>query len=254
MPEKLPDWLSSILPDPEIPVLLQFDNHQYLSVYPDGVIEKFSNVETAYKSIKKSGFTVKFDNSLPELTYPGGGIITLPNGSSCISITSDTRKRLLEESYSGWFNGSGKRYSEGDTSFIGSYDFLDGHPCFWTRREDRDSIDKYPYEWKTNGHVNKFWFEIDRSEDRPNGIVFMMECGAHAVPDYTHHYRDFRFDVWADSFEDAVIQTAALIHKFFNLDGSDRENVEYEKSELELDIESSIEDFKASQQENEVNL
>lgn len=57
---------------------------------------------------------------------------------------------------------------------------------------------------------------------------------------YQEHYYDMRLDVFADTYEAAIIAFASKVDTFFYPDGTKREGVAYEKSERELSIEESL--------------
>ena len=113
--------------------------------------------------------------------------------------------------------------------FVASYRMLDTHPTFWVRNTPEKTL-----EWKTIGHVQGFWHALSRT-----GMV--MECGSHVPDTYGYHYHNLRLDTYGTSYEDCIVKTAALVDRFFHEDGIEREDVEYEKSQLELDLESSVE-------------
>lgn len=124
-----------------------------------------------------------------------------------------------------------ERYLSDPTDFLNSWEFFTRHPAFWTRHKpDTD-------QW--NKTYSTFWMDITTRKD--GSICFMFEAGSGVGEERTMHYHDLRLDVYANSYEDGIIQLAALTHKFFTLHGEERENVEYEKSQLELELEEASE-------------
>jgi hypothetical protein len=59
-------------------------------------------------------------------------------------------------------------------------------------------------------------------------------------PERKHRYHDLRLDTYEDTYEKGIIATAKLVHKFNDLDGSERPDVDYEKSELEVILEERM--------------
>lgn len=121
-------------------------------------------------------------------------------------------------------------------SFLRAYHMLDSHPAFWTRYEEEPT-----FEWETEGHADRLW---KRPMSRGDGtFVWAIEAGQHIGPDYRYHYHDLRLDVYGPTIEEAYISLAHLMLKFFNDDGTEIPDVEYEKSELELILEERVRDL-----------
>ena len=56
------------------------------------------------------------------------------------------------------------------------------------------------------------------------------------------HYHDYRLDVWADTFEQAFIELAAMVHKFFDHQGVERPDVPHVKPAWALELQEIITD------------
>lgn len=149
-----------------------------------------------------------------------------------ISHTSADSEYLAKAGYLGFLN-TAEAYLGNPDDFLLSWEFINHHPAFWYRWNEN-----HEHAWTTDNGVSKMWIQPTLNDE--GNLVFMMEAGAAVPPARTTHYHDFRLDVWAPTYENGIIQTAALVHKFFHLDGSERENVEYQKSELELILEQRI--------------
>jgi hypothetical protein len=139
-----------------------------------------------------------------------------------ISFTDDDRISLAKSNYL-HFLFKTERYRTNPNDFYTAYSWVRSHPAFWYRNRADSSY------WETG--KDGFWLDI--SKTKSGDLVYMLEGGAAVEPERTSHYHDMRLDVYAPSFEEAYIQFAALVDKFFNVDGSKRENVSYEPSELE---------------------
>jgi hypothetical protein len=50
-------------------------------------------------------------------------------------------------------------------------------------------------------------------------------------------------DIYAQTFEEAVVLLAQKVDKFFDIDGTERPDVEYEKSEIEKTLEERVKDL-----------
>lgn len=252
---ELPAWLTNLLPEPALPAAIKFSEGKYFVHYPENgeypesaISGPFENIVKAYESINTRETDPIFDESLPELedSRNRGGMIWVKSdlGSgftrSLISSTEDDHLNILRYHWDQWQKSTPEYFANPD-DFLMAYYFLDGHPCFWTRELTSQGEHRDPFSWKMSGHAMNLWSMPQLSKENSTGVTFMMEAGSHIAPSYTSHYHDLRLDVYGTSYEDAIIKTAALVHKFFDLEGNERENVDYVKSQLEVDLEDSLE-------------
>lgn len=127
-----------------------------------------------------------------------------------------------------------RHWIENPDDFTAAYGFLEGHPAFWKRSRP----EKFPNQWTTDDGVSTIWSSPTRRED--GSIVMMMETGSMVPPYREWRYHDLRLDTYENTYELGIIATAKKVHKFFNLDGSERPDVEYKKSELEVILEERM--------------
>lgn len=233
---KLPSWLNELLPEPKQPVAISYDADTKTAVnnYADGSTEVFDDIGQAYDVAESKGVGTEFSSSV-EREF--GLFVSIPSDRESFSrmlIPGSEVSHLnsLKYSYLAWTTGNLSWYEQSPDDFMAAYYFLDGHPCFWIKRTGGDA-----YDWETQGYASRLWHHP--SYDDSKNVVHMMEAGAHVPGEYNQHYHDFRLDVYADSYENAIIETAALVHKFFNPNGTEREGVEYEKSQIELDLDEA---------------
>lgn len=255
---ELPAWLKKLLPEPARPAVIKFYDGKYFvhraidGEYADSAIsEAFDTIVEAYKSVDRDEKS-SFDKSLPELKdrHNRSGMISVESEhpgfmTMLISSTEDDHLRILQYHYSQWRESVPEYFAKPD-DFLMAYYFLDGHPCFWTRQLTNSGEVRDPFGWKMSGHAMELWSMPQFSENSPTGVSFMMESGPHVAPAYTSRSHDLRTDVYGTSYEDAIIKTAALIHKFYDLEGNERENVDYVKSQLEIDLEAALEQSNAA--------
>lgn len=225
---KLPDWLEECLPAPR--------DIDYIS-YRDGKFYflkgEYDTLSEAYDSVP-SGSNMDFGQSvMDKMGWSNDNPFFTEEGSNrlFVACTDQERLWLVEQGFTESIKAI-RDWRKNKDDFEASYFMLDGHPAFWTRYKAEPT-----YDWTNWGNVaEKFWFA-------PSNNGMMMECGGHIAPDYTDTYHDPWLDTHGKSFEDCIIQTAALVDKFFHDDGTPREGVEYEKSELELTLEARMEDL-----------
>lgn len=243
---KLPEWLTSALSKVLSPVVLKYSDGKYFAQYPEhedypgcNLSVPFDTFDEAYNSVRgNAGYSVSFDESLPEKENEWlPGLIGIKTGNSCertyISSTDWNSLSILENAYSSWIDFATNRYPAAPHNFIDAYYFIDGHPALWTREKPSGESMNFD-NWRTSGHAMRLWSAPFVSKESPTGIYFQLEAGPHVAPDYTYTSHDLRLDVSGTSYEDAIIQLAAKIDKFYDIDGTERPNVEHEPSGLEL--------------------
>lgn len=159
------------------------------------------------------------------------GMVT-ENRRLLLSHTDEDKEHLALYQYLEWLFLAEKYYKNPE-DFLLSYRFVKSHPAFWYRHNAESNYWTHDY--------TRMWMEISRKDD--GELVYMFEGGSAVPPNRTEHYHDPRLDVWAPSFEDGYIQFAALVDKFFYIDGSERENVPYIKQDWEIEVERRIKDY-----------
>lgn len=191
-----------------------------------------------YRKLKELGFDVIVHQSALDSGQIGGrdgmwsveserkGFVTAMFGPV------DTRA-LDFAHYYGWLKEV-RNWIENQDDFMSAYFFLQGHPAFWKRPRPEE----YPNEWSTDEGVSTIWSFPTRRDD--GSICMMMETGSMVPPERKNRYHDLRLDTYEDTYEKGIIATAKVVHKFFDLDGSERPDVDYEKSKLELILEERM--------------
>jgi hypothetical protein len=209
-----------------------------------------------------------------------GGSLSIPERRADGSIRGyrmllancdDERLALLECAYEDFLETD--QAWRADPSFYNSWVWLDTHPAFWTRSghagglvglvgpggsEDPRSS-KWPgrlWDWETSGHCGSLCVCPVLDEDT-GAVAITVEAGGH-VPDqerltasgtvvvegaYLEHYRDSRLEVSASSYEEAIMELAGKVDRFFAPDGEPRPDVPYEKTAWEVELERRIRDL-----------
>lgn len=222
---------------------------QYKVYSEDGeVIHEDTNITTAYDLAHKLGDIIfsgdynhvdhRWDKGLGSLFVPIEGS---KNSRMLISHTDSDSISLDYMSYI-YFLKTAREYLQNPNDFLTAWYFVDTHPFAWHIHEAGS------YDWAQKGHVSKVW--LQPSLNKENTVTFMLETGAAIDPDRTNHYHDLRLDIYAPTYNDSIIKLAAKIHKFFYLDGVERENIEYQKSALELELEQAFEDYNDDDEDN----
>jgi len=208
-------------------------------------VGEYETLSKAYDEINRRDINVKFDESV---RLSGEVEDFMGDDLSMIGVPSSRdgfRRMLIGRGREGQdtldyhhyyqFLCLAKKWLENQDDFVLAYSFISSHPAFWYR----PNADRFPHMWDTeNGH-HSVWVGLSKNDGVP---VVMLEHGSSVAPEHTMHYHDFRLDVWAPTFEEAYIDLAKRTHKFFSLDGEERPDVEYQKTQLELDLEERLEE------------
>lgn len=215
MPEKF-TW------EPTKPVHTIFyseDAYELGFFHAEDIEGTFDSIEDLYKRIHELGAETLFDDSV--LRVDGlkrgilGGIAVRVKGGWRMLFEHNPSRSLEFSQFFNFLKGA-KHWLTNQDDWVAAYSFIQYHPMFWNRHR----IDKYPHEWDTeNGHATLWVCATKNDKGEP---VVMLEGGSSVEPNHNHHYHDYRMDVWGKNFEDAYIQFAQNVHKYFSLDGEDR--------------------------------
>jgi hypothetical protein len=123
------------------------------------------------------------------------------------------------------------QYVHNPTDFKTSFDWLNTHPAFWSRTASTKVV------WDTENNDKIF---ISVFVNKEGKTVVALETGAAVEPERTTRYHDMRLDTCTPTYEESIVELAALVHKFYNVDGVERENVEYVKNKNQLRLEEIL--------------
>lgn len=222
--------------------------HIITVVDPEGnpVGGTFASLEAGYDYVKNELHgDVKFTGDVEEaFGKENTMLMTVPsvhNGRTytrmLISHTDRDSEYLQKSDYLNFLRTT-LEYEKTPDDFYLSWNWLNNHPAFWVR------YSKNLEEWITST-ISKI--EVMVTKDDNGNTVVMLEHGAAVAPERLQHYHDLRLDVYAKTYEEAIVKLAALVHKFFNYDGSEKENVEYVKSALEVKLDEAIAEYEAEE-------
>lgn len=121
-------------------------------------------------------------------------------------------------------------YVQNPTDFKTSFNWLNTHPAFWSRTSSTKVI------WDTENN-DKISVDVFNREGK---TVVALETGAAVEPERNHRYHDIRLDTRTNTYEEGIVELAALVHKFYEVNGVERENVEYVKSANELKLDEIL--------------
>jgi hypothetical protein len=202
--------------------------------------QPFLNLSSAYDAIKEVKGDCVFSGDLDVAKIKRAGGMVMENNRLLLSITDEEKIGLVKHDYLTWLFLT-EEYRKNPNDFLHAFRWVRSHPAFWSRSTPES------HYWETN--YSDFWFEVSRSET--GELVYMLEAGSAVEPERTSHYHDLRLDVYAPSFEEAYIKLASLVDKFFNIDGSERQNVAYEPSELEKTLTERLSSYENERKYND---
>jgi len=241
----LPDFYTFDSPTPVYTVTVVADNDLvYVTVASSDnspVGGTFGDIESAYDYVRNelSGDVI-FAGDIEAVTGEEylDGVLTVPSktapqlgGRMLISSTDSDDEWLAKANYIQFLQKT-LRYEANPKDFVTAFNWVDSHPAFWSRH----IADTNQWNTSNNSHV---WVGVGRRKDTGSSYI-MLEHGSAVESDRTRHYHDLRLDVYADTYELAFVELAALVHKFFDVDGRERENVEYVKSALEVTLDERM--------------
>lgn len=236
--QTLPDWLNAHLPETKTPHHLRYEANKFIVSYEGQDLQSFNSMIEAYDAYHPDTdffFDETLHNHGGEL-LEGMYFCDPENNRSgrrlLIGVTDDDRRSILIHAFENSLNVH-QRYESHPEDWVLSYQLLDAHPAFWVKSNCND--DGPTWDWSTE-NISTIWHHVSRHDEK---VIVMMETGAH-TDDMKSRFHDLRLDVYADSMEQAFVLLAAKVNKFFNPDGSEIPDVEYEKSDLELELESRL--------------
>jgi hypothetical protein len=202
----------------------------------EGFISEWPDIADLYERIHEADEDVEFDASV--LDAPGvKGVMGLdmvsteiPDSTNRRVLISKVDNQSLEHNRYFQFLKLTKEWLVDTSNWVLAYQFIETHPAFWHRVQPERAEHLWSLE---QGHKGMWVCVMTNDYGDP---VVMLEHGQSVAPKHDHHYHDLRLDVWAPTFEDAYVQMARKVHKFFALDGEERPDVEYEKSATELKL------------------
>lgn len=231
-----------------------FDGAQFHA--PPEVEGYWDSLEELYDHIEREiGDDADFDESVfksDQVKDNIGGMLFLNKTPGATGLRARTSRLIMSpvdhralavNQYYQWLK-SAKAWLENQDDFLSAYSFLVGHPAFWTR-QSKD----HPNDWNTDHGVSTMW---TYPTSKGGKVLWMMETGGAVRPDFLHRYHDLRLDVYAKSYEKAIVKTAKKVHKFFGLDGEERSGVEYEKSALEKELGQRMSEMGLDKEDDEL--
>jgi hypothetical protein len=246
---ELPDFYTFDEPTPAY--TLHVENKDLIRVLDENknVLDKeFSDLEKAYDYVKgELRYDVKFSGDIDSITGEvSTQLVSVPtkNGHHrlLLSGTDEDEYYLAKRHYLDFLELT-RHYEKNPNNFVTAFHWLETHPAFWTRPDAESNY------WSTD-NISRLWIGV--TTNRVGETVIMLEHGGAVEPARTDTYHDLRLDVYAPTYEIAIIELAAKVHQFFNVDGSEKENVEYEKSELEKKLDKAFEEYDKNDDEGTV--
>lgn len=233
----LPSWVEETLPKQVPPATIYWNDKFHRVAVKNHPAGYFSTVVEAYKYLSQYNLDINFD---PSVDGRGGKIkhdsFWRETGRGTIQRLSgmkNTRRReRLVRTYQEFLNEVDTAYRNDPNNWALAYEWLDRHPAFWTRNSTEE-----PFFWNTDQGLKNSHNVI---YSRHNPVVIIIEHGASSGPDYTQNFLDFKLTAQGRTFEDAYVALAKLVDQFYHTDGTEREGVEYEKSEIELQLEGML--------------
>lgn len=259
----LPQWLQDITPTPREPLVIEYQEPNFVLSHSTLKTEVFPTLENAfhvglheyaaYYTETIGGIVIK--GSIPVQYSSVHNLFVTSKKSGTLMMFQDdySSYETLQRAYARWLIMY-EQYVEDPENFTNAYFFVDMHPVFWIRRSPHPSDHEMkPFLWHTHQYV---------SERLIHGIFFVnehhlhtLEAGSHVPDNFVDHYHDTDLDVQEETYEQALIALAHQIHQKFNFDGSlrDPDNAPSLPIVPDFPPQSSTEDFRDFMQLHEKN-
>lgn len=244
MTTTLPDWLNELLP-PDRPLqVLRVTDDEITVTLPDGSRNSYSSLREANAALLGSHFDTQVVDERAEADGVfGRSSVCFPAEKGYVGMifthTDADRRKSLERDYE-QSQRAIRRYKADPQDFVSAWTMLDRHPAFWTFGI---GYDEDPWYWNTAGYCSKLRQYV--YADRQRGTIVRLEAGSH-VPTYMEHYGDWRLELEASSFEEAILALAHRVSICFKPDGTDREGateiLEDHKPEWIIELEERMKD------------
>lgn len=198
--------------------------HVYDNSGPERVYDlSFTNLAEAclyVRDTKQSEFELigdllQFNGPFVDMPEFAGCFIDLKhpeNPNKIVQVTSMVKHEEIKSTKRDYrkYLESIEEYRKDPKNFLKAYYFVSGHPAFWTKEVRGDYI-----YWEKH---RDFWM---RPMKRDNGeVLILMEAGQAVPPLRNEHYHDLELDVYSDTYENAIIEMAALVDNYFHYDGT----------------------------------
>ena len=228
----LPDWLESLLPEqiqPHVLSTVEADGERLLRVIaPDGEFTDFQKLAEVDRARHSGGWDLTIEDDVYEHFSEGRrhGMLTYPSERDgyvgmLMAYSDGKRRASLERAYAEFLEAK-QLYEWDPKDFVKAWQFIDSHPAFWTAYD----LDEHPWYWETQGYCSKLRQHVSTSS-RDGLPVVSLEAGGH-VPEatsskgkaYSEHYGDWRLEVRARSFEEAILELAFRVSRAFDAQGN----------------------------------
>lgn len=244
----LPNWLNTAIPSNFTPLAtIDVVDAEIVFTLSDGVKEVFDLNDLSGLEKASRGVQFEFTENAKAALSAEFGSVSFPVREGfygmIFSHTDKDKLELLECEYEEFLKVA-KEYESNPNDFYLSYYFVNAHPAFWLKEAARGNTEP-SWNWNTSFHCEKLSHFVNKTED--GEIQVILETGGHVEPNYTEHYLDFRLTAKTPTFEQSFIQLAANVDKFFNLDGSEREDSELSDVLDRIDVALSKKDKNAKE-------
>lgn len=252
----LPNWLEAVLPEPTAPHVLSTleENGQRILriTSPDGETTDFQKISEVDNARHTGGWDLTIEADVYDHFSSGRahGMLSYPSEREgyvgmLLAYSDEKRRENLERAYADFLEAK-QLYEWDPKDFVKAWRFIDSHPAFWTAYD----IDEHPWHWETEGYGSKLRQYVYSSQK--DGLpVVNLEAGGH-VPHstsprgkaYSEHYGDWRLEVRARSFEEAILELAFRVSKAFDDQGNslDEEEFPYEAPEWIKELSERIDE------------
>lgn len=216
----LPTWAVTAMPEHLPLTVISYWGDRFLVSHDSN---EFLTVIDAYTHAREvdTRYQVVFDESI---NGQGGELLggsffcdREPNAYSSqifFATRTENSEAELKYAYKHFVENTVEDYLAEPTDFSNAETFIENHPVFW-KQHDGDL-----FRWHANEGMKSI--RHSRGTDRESGLRWVaLEPWVRQPSPYSGFIAPCRLRVEANSHKAAIIELAALIHKFYRIDGTE---------------------------------
>lgn len=271
----LPVWLKENTPElnPDYAIITKNPDGKFVALVVhteteenDDELMVFENIKDLYLKLQEIDLPAEPDNETVKFLHFSE---KEEDSDYCSLYIIKTSYRSQYKSLSGFYKNFLKlveKYDSDPGSFKNSYNFLHYHPMFWVRLNDVRDVER------NDGKI-LYWdtgFDLNSGRERINvspsfscvddlDYSWRLEFGAHVQEEripgdmnttFDSYYYDLLSYTSANSIEEAYIEAAAKVRKYYDLDGNLIESVYSEDEKNTYPFKSFVENDENERTEN----
>lgn len=195
---RIPDWCDFEV-EPEI--FIKEDKGKFVAEKNGVVIFSDPDIVKLYDKVSETNNNIGIYKDSLDLETGGRFLIAITEIDKVLML----KYQLLT------FYQIAEQYHNDPNNFTNALNFIEKHLIFWTRNYGGRDWEYHFTPW------------VEFATNEKGKPICMLEAGEHHVEsNYTETCHDYRLDVYAPTYEKAIIKLAKRITKYYNDDGTEK--------------------------------